>query len=206
MMPKQRGPRNLKISDDTTDGAAVDEEFEEAFAIIDACFMGALISGASLECVKPALSYAFLQVASERRGVTGEAQNRWLDEPNFVWQPVFEAVLSDLENFGQFFDAEEVESEMSFLRDECKISAGSLSEFEERRHSKIAHLLLQQCLETLSHRLIDARDVELAFFIEWLKVSTICGEIAYRDYSVVRSNPADVESCYGRAIDKITSK
>lgn len=205
-MVKERGRKNLKVDDDTADGAERDEKFEEAFAIIDACFTGALISGASLECIRPALSYGFLQVASERRGVSDSVQVRWLEEQEFVWQPIFEAVLRDSENFGQIFDAEEVDSEMAFLRDECKISSGFLSEFEERRHSKIAHLLLQQCLETLSRRLIDARDVELAFFIEWLKVSAICGEFADRDYAIVRSNPVEVEACYSRVMDKVSPK
>jgi hypothetical protein len=203
-MVRMRGSRNLRVAD-TTDGARYDESFEKAFAIIDSCFISALISGASVDCIKSALSYGFIQVLTERRKLSRHVQKKWLSQPEFVWQPIFEALVDDIELFRDAFDLDEVELEIEFLRNECKIAPGSLSEFEERRHSKIAHLLLQQCLETLSRSLIDARAVELAFLIEWLKISSICGEFSLDYYAAARSNPSEVEVCYARVVDQLSS-
>lgn len=200
-MFRMRGSKNLKIAD-TTDGAVRDEPFEQAFAIIDSCFIGALISGASVECVKAALTYGFLQVAGERRGLSRTAQNGWLGEPEFIWQLIVDAMLDEIENFGDVFDRDEAEFDVEFLRNECRIAQGSLSEFEERRHSKISHLLLQQCLETLSRSLADARDVEIAFLVEWMKIATICGEFSVDEFAAVRANPSEVEASYSRVIEQ----
>jgi len=199
VVSKRRESKNIKVQD-TTDGAEHDPAFEAAFSLVDSVFTAALISGVSSVCIQSALSYGFLQVAAERRGISDKAKQDWYSNPELIWKPVIAGVLQVIGTFDGVYDLDEINSELDFLLDQWKITPGSLSEFEERRHSKISFLLLHQCLENLSRQHADAHDVELAFLVEWLKVSMISGECAIETYAIVRYNAETVQASYNQNV------
>ncbi|GEM_PF-1584263 len=173
-----------------------DEPFEQAFAVVDAAFTSALISGISPQCLRDTLSYGFLNVASTRHDLDDELHEQWLSEPELMWEPVLSAVLAYIEAFKDDIIIEEIESEMQVLLNECNVVPFSLSELEQRRHNNTAYRILEWTMDALARQLSRAEHVELALLTEWFKIGSLIGDCAMENYAIVRYNAPAVRACY----------
>ncbi len=177
-----------------------DERFEQAFAVVDAAFTAALISGISPQCLRTSLSYGFLNVASTRLDLDDELHESWLADPELTWNPVLANVLAYIESFGDDYFMEEVESEVQVLQNECNIVPFTLSELEERRHNNTSYKILEWTMDALARQLSRAEFVELALLTEWFKIGALVGDCALENYAIVRYNAMAVQHSYLAAL------
>lgn len=203
-MAKSRNPGKNISADELhnlySDSEGTDELFEHAFAVVDASFSAALISGISPQCLRDTLSYGFLNVASTRRDLDDELHEKWLSEPDLIWEPVLSEVLAYIESFKDEIILEEIETEVQVLLSECNVVPFSLSELEERRHNTIAYRILEWTMDALARQLSRAENVELALLAEWFKIGALTSDCAIENYAIVRYNAPKIQSLYNQVM------
>ena len=178
------------------------EWFEKTLLVVDSVVTGAMAAGMPPESFNSLLSYLFLHFASQRVSDHERLLERWTSPDCYIWQDVLCAARKFIDEFdGPLYQDRELE-ELDYLRNECAILPIELSEFEAKRHAKVAFPIIQWIRIRLAQiGGIPTLVAELAVLVVWFKTRALDGEIDDQAYYIVRQNPDGLFSAYRRAIE-----